>query len=218
MAIKHAAIGKVKGNRFFAVDWNDEHEVAGFESTGPITLSGDGKVILEFRPHLDFDKIRGNAGIPTTVYRGLFKGHSLPVWDDDKEELSFDLCVPNRWDGSSNITAHAYCRLAGAEDNKNFRLELAWEYYTPGIDNVPLTENLVEVQTATGAGAVEGDSYDVEFTIDYDIKTPELLEIDDELALRLRRIAATENDCADEIIIEHVGLIIIRDKLGEVLP
>lgn len=214
MAIKHETVGKVKGDVLEAEEWNAEHAVAGFESTGQITLSGDGLTILEFRPELDFDKIRGNAGIPTTVYRGLFKGSSLPIFDDDNEELSFDLCMPNRWDGQSDITVHVYCRLAGAEDTKNFKLRLAWEKYTPGTDVVPETSNLVEVQTATGASAVEGQSYVVEFTIDYDIDTPDVMAIDDRMSLRLRRIAATENDCAGEIIIEHVGLVIRRNKIG----
>lgn len=217
MTVTHVNNEEVKGHVLTAAEWNAAHSIAGFDSSGAITLSGDGLVILEFRPDLDFEKIRGNTGIPTRVYRGLSGGFSLPVFNDDNEELYFELCMPNRWDGESNITVHVYCWLAGNEDSKNFKLRLSWEHHTIG-DNVPESSNNVDVQTATGASALAGDSYKADFTIDYDIDTPDDIIADDLVNLRLRRIAASANDCAGEIVIEHVGVIVTRDKIGSAVP
>ena len=126
--------------------------------------------------------------------------------------------MPYRWDGASDLTAHVYCWLAIAEDTKNFKLQLAWENCTPGTDTVPATVNLVEVETATGASATQYQSYEVDFAIDYDIDTPAVIAAGDCLGLRLRRIAASANDCSGEIVIEHLGVIFRRDKMGEAIP
>ena len=128
------------------------------------------------------------------------------------------MCVPGRYDEESDIIVHLYCWLAGAEDTKNFKLQLSWEHYTPGTDIVPATSNDVEVQTATGASAAQFQSYVVPFTINYDIDTPDDIIGDDIIGMRLRRIAATANECAGEIVINHLGIIFRRDKLGIASP
>jgi len=66
--------------------------------SGPTMLTGDGRVWIEFRPHLDFSSVRAN-GKPTHVTRGVFGGFSLPIYAADNEELYFNMCVPNRWSG-----------------------------------------------------------------------------------------------------------------------
>ena len=186
---------------------------SGFEAVGPITMSGSGLAYIELRPDLDRCTIIGQ-GKPTQVTRGIYKGYSLPVYSADNEELYNDMCVPSRYDEASDIIVHLYCWLAGAEDTKNFKLQLSWEHYTPGTDTVPATSNDVEVQTATGASAAQFQSYVVSFTIDYDIDTPDDIIGDDIIGMRLRRIAATTNECAGEIVINHLGVIFRRDKLG----
>jgi len=65
--------------------------------SGPVTLTDDGRVWLEFRASLDFETIRAQ-GTPTWVTRGVFGGFSLPVGGAN-EELRFECCVPNRWCG-----------------------------------------------------------------------------------------------------------------------
>jgi len=185
-----------------------------FPADHPVTLEGNGLVYIELRPDLDYETIRGQTGVPTLVTQGLFRGFSLPVYDADNEELFATICVPNRYDEASDIFVHLYCWLAIAEDSKNFNLQLGWEHYTPGTDIVPATSNLVPVQTATGAGAAQFQSYVAAFTLDYDIHTPNNIVADDILALRVRRIAASVDDCIGEIVINHEGVIFRRDKLG----
>jgi len=179
----------------------------------PILLEGSGLVFIELRPDLDFETIRGNAGIPTLVTRGIFRGFSLPVYAADNEELFAEICVPNRWDGASDIYIHLYCWIAQAEDTKNFNMQVSWEHYCSGTDVVPATSDDVEVETATGAGAAQFQSYKVPFTLAYGD-----LAADDVIGLRVRRIAASANECAGEIVINHYGVIFRRDKLGVASP
>ncbi len=216
MALKHAASTKVKGEILTAAEWNAAHEVAGFESTGIITLSGGGLVYIELRPDVDWATVQAQ-GKPTFVNRGVFGGYSLPIYNNDNEELYLGICVPGRYDEVSDIIAHADCWLAGAEDTKNFKLQLSWDHYTEG-DVVPATSNDIAVETATGASAAQYKSFRVPFTIDYDIDTPDNIAAEDRLGLRLRRIAASENECVSEIVIAHVGVSFRRDKLGVATP
>jgi len=176
---------------------------------------GDGLVYIELRPDLDYETIRGQAGVPTLVTQGLFRGFSLPEYiADSGEELFASICVPSRYDEISDIIVHMYCWLAIAEDSKNFNLEVGWEHYTPGTDIVPATSHLVPVETATGALAAQFQSYKVEFILDYDIHTPNDIVADDIIAVRLRRIAASIDDCIGEIVISHEGVVFRRNKLG----
>lgn len=176
----------------------------------PVLLEGNGLVYIELRPDLDYETIRGQTGVPTLVTQGLFRGFILPEYvADSGEELFATICVPNRYDEESDIFVHLYCWLAIAEDTRNFNLELGWEHYTPGTDIVPATETLVPVQTATGVSAAQFQSYKVAFTLAYgDIIA------NDVLALRLRRIEATPNDCLGNIVVNHYGVIFRRNKLG----
>jgi len=190
----------------------------GFEAQGPITVAAEGLVYIELRPDLDFETIRGNAGVPTLVTRGIFRGFSLPVFAADDEELFSAICVPSRYDEASDIVVHLYCWLAQAEDNKNFNLQTSWEHYTPVTDIVPATSNDVAVETPTGAGAAQFQSYIVELIIDYDIHTPNNIVIDDILQIRIRRIAASANECAGEIVVNHYGITFRRNKLGLFAP
>jgi len=181
--------------------------------SGPITLTDDGLVYIELRPDLDYDRIVGNTK-PTRVVRGIIEGWSLPVFNNDDEELFLSICAPNRWDAASNITVHAYCYLVSANDGKKFGLRLTYSSYTPLTDTVPDTSTDVDVQTSTGT-AVQYQSFEVTFTIPYSG-----INIDDDISLRLYRIAAAPigDEIAGEVVVTHVGVIFRRDKLGAATP
>lgn len=187
------------------------------ESSGAITMVSDGLVYIELRPAFDFATLIA-TGKPTLVTQGVFHGYSLPIYAANDEELFTTICVPDRYDEASDIEVHLYTWLAGAEDNKNFNLQLSWEHYTPGVDAVPATSNNVEVETATGAGALATDSYEVEFTIDYDIDTLDDIIHNDIIGMRIRRIAAIGAECAGEIVMNHEGVMFRRDKMGVATP
>jgi hypothetical protein len=213
MTINHSNSTTIKGDILLHSEFNDDHVVEGFDSTGAITLSSSGLVYFALRPDLDIGKITG-AGKPTRVTRGVFFGYSLPVYAADNEELFWNTCVPRRWDGASDMTLRLACWLAGAEDSKNFKLQFAWENTTPDTDIIPNTNNIVEVETSTGASAAQYQSYQVDFTIDHDIDTPAVIECCDSLAGRLRRVAASADDCAGEIVIGHTCVVFRQNKLG----
>lgn len=188
----------------------------GEEVTGAITMSGAGLVCIELRPDLNWASVQAH-GKPTFVSQGTFHGFSLPLYAAN-EELFFAICVPGRYDGISDPKAHVDCWLSHAEDTKNFKLQLSWEHFTPGTDPVPTTMNDVEVQIATGASAPQFNSYLVPFAINYDIDTPDNLAAGNLLGLRLRRIPATGNEIAGEVVIAHIGVSFRRDKMGIAAP
>lgn len=191
-------------------------KVGGLESTGPMTVSGDGLVYMEVRPDLDYESVRAN-GAPTRVGRGVVKGFSLPIYAADGEELLFEVCVPNRYDEASDILVHAHCHLDTANTNKKFKLQTAWEHFTPGTDIVPDTSNIVEVEVDTGVVA-QYQSFHLQFLIDYDIDVGDNIIHDDNLHLRLRRVDASADEIAGEVVITHLGVIFRRDKLGTQTP
>ena len=182
---------------------------------GQVTLVEDGKVYFELRPDLDFETVRAN-GKPTQVARGIIHGWSLPVYSADSEELFFEMHVPDRWDNASDILVHVHCYLDTANTNRNFNLQVSWENFTDG-DVIPATSHDLTVETATGT-AVQYQSYHISYTVDYDIVPADAVASSDELHLRLRRLAASANETAGEVVITHVGLVFLRDKLGSPTP
>lgn len=203
-----------------ALMWRELHinELAVLDTL--LMPSGDltfGDVYLELRPDLDYNVVQAH-GKPTQVIRGIYHGYSLPIYAADNEELFLDICVPDRWNGTSDIDIHVDCYIGVANDNKNFNLQLDWEHYTPITNIVPNTSNTATVETNTGAGAAAFQSYHVEFVIDYNIDPGDDIEPDDNLALRLSRIAASANEIAGEIVILHVATVFRRDKIGDIAP
>lgn len=179
-----------------------------------IILEGDSKVWIEFRPDVDFRLVRAQ-GTPTWVNRGVFGGFSLPIYAADDEELFLDICVPDRWDGTSITHIHIDCWIDTAQDAANdaFNLQTSYEHYAPSTDIVPATSTDVDTETTTGV-AVQFQSYQVNF----DIPAGDMLG-DDILTFRLRRIAvAVGNEIDGKIVINHIGVIFNCDKLGNPDP
>ena len=201
------------------------HSIEGWVYGDEVTflVGEEGKVYLEFRPDLDETRIRGNAGIPTGVRigepgEGLFTGYSLPIWGDDDEELYFIHCVPDRWDGESHIIIHIVTALANANEAGNsYQLQVEWEHVTPDVEEVPITLN-----TTTFIRTVESNTqfecYKDYFLVLYNADVGDDILVDDELAIRLRRIAAGGQlqELDGELIILHWGILFARgDLLGD---
>jgi len=199
----------------YAGDWSDDVYLEQLTLGDQLTLEGDGKVYFELRPDLDFESVRA-LGAPTRVSRGIVKGFSLPVYSPG-EELFLSMHVPDRWDNTSDILLHIHCYLDTANDDKNFNLQISWVHYTDD-DVVPNTasENL-SVETATG-NAPQYQSFHISYVLDYDVSPADPIVSSDELHLRLRRLDASANETAGEVVITHVGLIFLRDKLGSSTP
>jgi len=171
--------------------------------------------LLTLRPEINLDEIKKQL-VPDQVQRGIFFGYSMPVFADDHEELYISQRVPSRWDGASNIRIKIRIALAGAEDiGDKFKFQLSWEH-SPCDTILPDTSNDVEVETTILAGHNNAyDKYCVTFTIDYDIdgEGNEILA-QELLGARLRRIAASELEVANEIIVLDEIVEYQRDKFG----
>jgi len=187
--------------------------VVGLSISGspPIELTGDAKSWIEFRPDLDATKIAQNTK-PTTVERGVAYGYSLPVGGVD-EELFYNICVPSRWDGESDIHVHVHAWLDTAQDESNDAVKLQLEWKHVGIDDfVSDTYNTVTDEEVVGiVGQYKVIEFD--FDIDYDIDVGDPIEGDDTIFLHLTRVASS-HEIAGEPVIFHYGVIFQCDKYG----
>jgi hypothetical protein len=166
----------------------------------PSKSLGSQIVGLRQRPELDQTAISGNSFLPTHVTIGITSGYSLPVSNgSDKEVLSFNHSVPRRWDQASDITFSTICALDTANASKKFKLRLDWESYGAG-DVLPVTTHTVTTETSI-VTASQYTVYKVDFTIDYDIDTPNVIVAGDTLVGKLFRVAASSLEITGEVII-----------------
>jgi len=187
--------------------------VTGLSISGspPLELTGDAKSWIEFRPDLDPTKLAVNAK-PTPVVRGVGLGYSLPVGGAD-EELFYNICVPGRWDGESDIHMHVHSWLDNAQDEATdaVKLKLEWQHVGVG-DVVPATNTTVVSEEVVGVVA-QYMAIQSDFVIDYDIDIGNPIEVDDILFFRLTRIASS-HEIVGEPVIMHAGVIFKCDKYG----
>ena len=154
---------------------------------------------LTIRPYIEIGKI-AQISKPTIVARGVSKGYSFPIYAADDEEVFMCICVPRRWDGVSDPVLVLPVYLDTANTGKNFKLQASWEHYNAETDIAPATSNDVEIETATGS-ASQYQSYKVNFVFNYDIDgAGNEMSIYDRVCCRLRRIAASANEIAGEIV------------------
>ena len=189
----------------------------------------DGKVYLEFRPDLSESRITGNAAnpsVPTDVLVGLFPGYSMPVWDEDNEELYFEHCVPNRWDANSDpiFGSHILVHIDSSLTNINqsgfsYTLQLAWNHVTPNEEEVPIdAPDALHTSTITRqVWSDDKECYQDWFIILYNADFPDNVVVDDLLGIRVRRIDTEgQKELVGEVIIHHVGILYARgDLLGD---
>jgi len=194
------------------LDVTDATDIGGaLTLSGVVTLENDARAWIEFRPDIDPTKLSVNAK-PTVVQRGIAVGYSLPVGGAD-EELFFDMCVPDRWEGTSDIHCHVEGWLDTAQDEVTDAVELTlqWEHF--GIDGVvPATSNTVVTEVVTGVVA-QYTLIEFDFIIDYDIDIGDVIEGDDKLVFHLVR-SASSHEIAGEIAVNHVAVLFRCNKLG----
>jgi len=144
---------------------------------------------------------------PTSVYRGMYAGWSLPIFNNDDEELYACECVPPDWDGSSDFAIHIGCWLDTANSGKRFKLRLSYSSHSDG-EVVPDTATDVDVETETG-DAAQYAYYFVEFTVPAgDVSS------DDVFGVRLRRIAASSDEIAGEVVVEGFRMRYVSNLIG----
>jgi len=204
---------------FEDLDVSDDLDVAGTTTfNDSIVLGGGGKVWLEFRPDIDFETVRAN-GQPTWVHRSVFGGFSMPIWDaggNVNEELSVDMCVPDRWDGESDFYVHIHCWVDTAQDaaDDTFKLWIQYDNFTPGVDVVWDAATATSKETTTGVCDIY-QSFIVTHQIAYNMGRHPVVEPGDNLSIKIRRMAVVMgNEIEGEVVIAHIGVIFQCDKLG----
>ena len=181
----------------------------------PIELVGAGKVWLEIRADIDPTKLSVNAK-PTIITRGDCIGYSLPVGGAD-EELYLSQCVPDRWDGESNVHVHVFAWLDTAQNEAAdvVELTLSWSSIGEG-EIVPASGNPSTLEVVTGIIA-QYTVIEFEFDLDYDVEPADPIEGDDTLFLHIVR-SASSHEIEGELVIYEVGMIYECDKIGSTTP
>lgn len=169
-------------------------------ATGLVTMQGTALAKLQLRPQLVQTTAKA-SGTPTQVARGLNVGYSLPVWNSNDEELYCRLRIPNRWDGSTDPQLGICTTLmnVGGEDvGDKFKFQLEWQTSAAGAVMGTTTSNTTSEQTVLTGRNEQYDTYFVFFTFDASDATNPIIA-GEMLQIRLRRIAASANDCTGEI-------------------
>ena len=158
---------------------------------------------LIIRPTLDQASIAG-AGKPTRVIRGLFQGFSLPIYAAN-QEMFYRTVIPDRWDDTTNVTAHLYAYLDTAQTvGDKFNMQFSYESANCETGILPLTTNDVPIETTIAEGRnSQYDVYCVDFTVPYTT-----ISHGDLMAGRLRRLDASveENEITGNIVVAYVDL------------
>jgi len=173
-------------------------------------------VYWELRPNLDETGIIKKNHVPTTVWMGVFAGYSLPVWNSDNETLYFEICVPDRWDESSDIYLHVKTATTDNQSGNTYELEVGWDKVTPNVpEAVPTGAPNIVTVTRTIDSALTYACYRDWFTVDYDIESDDPIEADDTIAFRFRRFGNSDNLTSELIVFEFVVLFARGDLLGD---
>lgn len=186
-------------------------EIAGLTQAQVETLLLQASARYSQRPFV-FNYRRVTAqGKPTLVNQGIFFGFSLPTYAAD-EELFACVCIPPDWIGSVDPIVYVGGWLVSANNAKKFNLQISWEHWTAG-DDVPATSHDVEVETTTGNWNAK-HSIKLSFTVDYDVNTPNVLLAGDALGIRIRRLAASGDEIAGEVVVEGAIMVYQRGSFG----
>lgn len=166
-------------------------------------------VKITIRPDLHYTSVSAQ-GKPTSVVYNVVQGYSLPIYNNDNEELFFSSRVPLRWDGVTSPRLLIFCYLSGAEDvGDKFKLQISGlANSNGGVLSSEVHDYPVETTVLAGRNA----QYD-KYTIQYDL-IPGNIPHYSVLSGRLRRIAASANEVTNEIVVYDWIIEYKRDKLG----
>lgn len=165
----------------------------------------------ELSPFLDTITL-GATSKPTLIRRGVVGGLSFPIWSagpNANEQIFFQVIVPFQWDEESNLEVDLAVTIDTANVDNNFQLEIAWEHTSPQFDLLPDTNHIATVEINTG-NAAQWQTFTMMFDIDFTVDSPDDIIIEDIMSFRLRRIAATSDEIAGEVIVNHIGVHVTR--------
>jgi hypothetical protein len=150
-------------------------------------------------------------GKPTLVSRGVAQGFSLPIYDDDDEELFCCHCIDNCWDGVTNPILYIGGWLDTANTDKSFRLQVSWEKIQSGQVVGDVVDDDVKLETFTGT-ASQYQFFKIPFPLDL---IGSGVVGGDAVAIRIRRIAATRDEISGEFVVQGAVMQLPFNKIGQ---
>ena len=185
-------------------------DYAEIKDDGEINLHGDARAHKTTTVNFDHSVIIGQ-GKPTLVNRGIHQGFSLPVYNSDNEELFSCKSSALDWDNTADMTMYIGVYLDTANTDKKFKLQLSWDCVDLASSEVVSTNSTdVEVETSTGT-ASQYTGFKVPFTI---ATVSDGCSNGNKLAFRVRRIAASVDEAAGEIVVCGMAMKYTIDKFG----
>lgn len=174
---------------------------------GLVTMEGSGKGILTIRPSIQYDEIN-KAGVPDLVTYGVNTIYSLPIYNDDGEQIFMNSRVPYRWDGTTNPVLRVLACTMG-EETEGYAMRIAIGYCASAtIEQMCSTNATIYCERKVLSGRTAAySSYAFSF---------ELVGLSerDKLSVRLRRVDATlATDISNELGITDWAL---EYSVGEV--
>lgn len=177
-------------------------------------FSGTAQGALNLRPNLDYLNIEKQS-VPTDVTRGSNRGFSMPIYNSDNEELFFKMRIPKRWNGTSDPQFGIMVSTSGAEDiGDKFKFQLSISTTLCGGTHIipDTTSDYTTEQTIIAGGTAAYTAYCIWFTMDAGAAANAILT-GSMLSGRVRRIAASANEVANEIIIWDWAVEWLTDKI-----
>jgi hypothetical protein len=152
---------------------------------------------------------------PTPVSIGCHAGYSLPIWNNDDEELFYREYVAGRWDGASDIVCSVICCLESTQTGgtvKYFKLQIGFEN-TPASGGL-VTTNINNASTNVNCVANEAQYtlHKVDITIPIASYSPNI-NSSDHVGFLLRRIAASGTAITGEVIVLDCIITYQTDKI-----
>jgi hypothetical protein len=159
---------------------------------------------LSMRPAFVAGRIQGTAK-PASVNIGAYAVYSMPIYNNDGQELYWRLQVPGRWDGASNPIYYLVVALSEAETlGDDFRMQLSWSSTngTTGVLDIATNDITADGDCSAGHNS-QYSVFKLSFSIDYTIPVPDMAG-GDVLTGRVRRIASGGTEVSGNIyIVDH---------------
>jgi len=112
---------------------------------------------------------------------------------------------------TASVNIHVWLTDAQGAATDAFRLEIEHTTFTPDDDTVPVASESCVKEVITGVAA-QFQTYNLHFPIDMTG-----IDGDDSLGFRITRVASSD-EIAGEVVIHHVGVLFLCDKLGNLNP
>lgn len=196
--------------------------------TGPVKTAGDPLESLSLlsdtqataakltqRPAIYLGKVTNPAPNPAMVERGAVLGFTMPIYNNDDQEIFCRDHVPGRWNGASDVELKIKCYIDTANTaGEKFQFQVSWSTLAfSGTNIVPSSTTDLKKETTIVTGT-QYAPYEVNYTIDWNFVTPNVTA-GDLLSFRIRRIAVEggSDECEGNIVITDITVTYTVDKI-----